>query len=405
MGTYSATKIDEKIYWVGAIDWDLRDFHGYLTDKGTTYNAFLIMDEKVTLIDTVKKPFLEEHMQRIASVIDLDKIDYVVSLHSEMDHSGCLPEIIERCKPEKVFSSKAGVDALEQHFQIGDAITAVEDGEVISLGDMNLTCLQTKMLHWPDSMVAYLDKAETLFSQDAFGQHYASGELYYDDLPWETVQYQTAKYFANILTPFVKLINKAVANLEASGMNFRVIAPDHGPIWRGDGPAWILDKYKEWAVQKPTDRAVVMYATMWGSTETMAHAICEGLHEGGAKTKLMGLTQNHRSDIATEILTSGGLVVGSPTMNRHFLPIVADCMIYLKGLMPKNLVGGVFGSYGWGPAATKNLAKEMDEMRIECPCDPVQVKYVPNEEDLQACKEFGRKIAETMLERVKEFEG
>ncbi len=398
MATYTAHKITDTVYWVGANDWDLRDFHGYLTDRGTSYNAFLIIDEKITLIDTVKKPFRDEMMQRIASVTEPEKIDYIVSLHAEMDHSGCLPETIKACQPDKIFASKAGVDALEQHFQIGELLTTVKE-ESISLGSMNLQFIMTRMLHWPDSMIAHLDSEEILFTQDAFGMHVASDERYTDELPAETIRYQAAKYFANILTPYSKLILKAVQKLRDSGLSLKMIAPDHGPIWREE-PTWILDHYEKWAEQKPTEKAIVIYDTMWKSTEQMAHAVCEGLHQGGARPKLMGLAQNHRSDIATEILAAGAFLVGSPTLNNQYLPLVADSMVYLKGLEPKNLVGGVFGSYGWKAAAIKNLEADFEQMGIECPAESLAVKYVPTEDDFEACRDFGKTIAEALLARL-----
>ena len=394
-----AVKITDRVFWVGAVDRSLRDFHGYATGRGSTYNAFLVLGEEITLIDTVKAPFKDEMLGRIRSVLDPSRIKYIVSNHSEMDHSGCLLDVIREVKPEKVFASPMGLKALDAHFHAEGPFVAVKDGERLTLGGVEYLFLETRMLHWPDSMFTYLPGEGVLFSQDAFGSHYASKERFAHEVPWEALEYESAKYFANIIMPYSHLVTKLLERIGKLGLDMRMILPDHGPLWTKD-TGRILDLYAKWALQKPTRKTVLVYATMWGSTAAMAEKIAEGLAEGGAEVKSMPLSASHRSDVATEILEAGALLVGSPTINNMLFPSVADVLAYLKGLKPKNLLGGAFGSYGWSGEGARQTAEILKEMKIELVAEPLSVKYVPREEDLGEAKEFGRSVAEKLREFV-----
>ena len=393
---FKAVKIIDDVYWVGAIDWAVRDFHGYSTKRGTTYNAYLIMADKVTLMDTVKAPFRDELMARIASVIEPTRIDHIVSNHAEMDHSGCLAEVIEAVRPEKVFASVKGAEALQEHFGLGDRVEAVRDEQTLSLGDLSLRFLETRMLHWPDSMFSYLPERRVLFSQDGFGMHMASEERFADELDVETIEYEAAKYYANILMPLSSRVGKA---LQALGtLDLRRIAPDHGPIFRRD-TGRIVELYARWLTQAPTKKAVVVYDTMWGSTAKMAHAIGEGLTAGGITVKPMPLGENDRSAVATEILDAGALLVGSPTINGGMFPTVADVLTYLKGLSPKNLTGAAFGSYGWAPRGVSDVGEVLERMKVELVDEGLAVNYVPDDDDLAKCRALGRRVAEKLTDR------
>lgn len=394
---FKAIKVTDNLYWVGAIDWGLRDFHGYSTERGSTYNAFLILADKITLVDTVKAPFKEEMLSRIRSIIEPERIDYIISNHSEMDHSGCLPEVIEIVKPEKVFASVMGVKALFEHFHLDRQIIAVKDGEGLSLGNTNLTFFETRMLHWPDSMFTYLAEEKLLFSQDAFGMHLASSERFDDEIDDGVLEYEARKYFANILLPYAPQVTKLLEKLGRLNLSINIIAPDHGPIWR-KGINRVLDLYGKWALQKPTKKAVVAYDTMWGSTAKMATAIGDGLKQGGANPKLMPLQSSNRSDVATEILDAGALLVGSPTLNNNIFPTVADVLTYIKGLKPRNLIGGAFGSYGWSPAGLEQVRQTLQEMKVDLLGEPLQVKYVPDREALEKCFSWGVLFAEKLKE-------
>ena len=400
--TFRAIRVTEHVYWVGAIDWAVRDFHGYTTPRGSTYNAFLVLAEKVTLIDTVKPPFKNELLSRIASVIDPQSIDYIVSNHSEMDHSGCLPDVIEVTKPEKVFASKMGVRALKSHFRGIGEITAVADGETISLGNMSLIFAESRMLHWPDSMVSFLPEEKILFSQDAFGMHLATSERFADEIDPSILEYEGAKYYANILLPYSKLIPKfaeKLMKLGTPGETIRIIAPDHGPIWRNDLNT-IISWYGKWAAQEPTNKAIVVYDTMWNSTAKMARAIEEGLEAEGTSVKVLPLNSCDRSMIATEVLGAGALVVGSPTLNNALFPTVSDVMCYLKGLRPANLIGAAFGSYGWSGESVKLLNEILTEMKVDLVSEGVRALYVPDETALAECRALGRAVAEKLRQRV-----
>jgi len=392
---FKAVKVSERVYWVGAIDWAVRDFHGYSTDRGTTYNAYLIMGEKTILVDTVKAPFKDEMLSRIASAIDPQRIDYLISNHSEMDHSGCLPEVIEKVKPEKVFASAMGVKALADHFHLDREIQAVRDGERMRLGDVSLVFAETRMLHWPDSMVTYLPDEALLFSQDAFGMHLASSERFDDELSEELLTREAAKYYANILMPFAALVSKLPEKLKRNAITPKIIAPDHGPIWR-KGAGLILERYARWAMRTPSRKAVLVYDTMWGSTHRMARAIAEGLAAGGVSAKLLPLGSSHRSDAATELLDAGALLVGSPTINNGVFPTVADAMSYLRGLKPANLIGMAFGSYGWSGESVKQLNEMLRAMKVELVSEGISVRYVPGPEALAQCASLGAAVAQRL---------
>jgi flavorubredoxin len=386
-----AVKISEHVYWVGAIDWDLRNFHGYSTGRGTTYNAYLIMAEKVTLVDTVKAPFRDELLARIRSVIEPEKIDYIISDHAEMDHTGSLPAIMEIVKPEKVFASVKGVEALEQHFGLKD-ITAVEDGGEIDLGNMKVTCLETRLLHWPDSMVSYLAQDRILFSQDGFGMHLASNERFDDELDDYVLYYEAAKYYANILLLYSHIAQKVIRRLEESGLDIQTIAPDHGPVWRSKIP-WIIDLYKKWSARELRKKAIIVYDSMWGSTRMMARAIEDGLTEGGVHVKVLNATATERAEVVTELIDAAALIVGSPTLNNHIFPTVADVLTYIKGLKPGGLVGAAFGSYGWSGESVRVLNSWLEDMKVELVGEGVRVNYVPRADDLERCRQLGLEIA------------
>ncbi len=396
-----AIKVTDRVWWVGAVDWGLKEFHGYTTRRGTTYNAYLVLADKITLIDTVKTPFKEEMYSRIRSVIgSIGKIDIVVSNHAEMDHSGALPEVIQDLAPEQVFASVNGVKALDAHFRIGDKLTPVKTGESVSLGNMTLSFLETRMLHWPDSMFSYLAEEKILFSQDGFGMHYATDKLFVDENPWPDVEREMEKYYANILLPYAPQALKLLEEFPKLNLAVDVIATDHGPIWRGDLLGRPLELYAKWAAQAPTAKAVLIFDTMWHSTEKMAMEIADGIREAGADVRVMPLSAFSRSDVAAEILGAGALVVGSPTINNGLYPRTADVLTYLRGLRPKNLIGAAFGSFGWSGEAVAQVNEYLKAMNVELVSEGLKVKYVPSEDDLKNCFALGEAIGTRLLERA-----
>jgi len=396
MQSFKAAKITDNVYWVGVVDWALRNFHGYTTHEGSTYNAYLILADKVTLVDTCKYPFKEELLARIASVIDPKSIDYIVSNHSEMDHTSALPWVIEQVKPEKVFASIMGAKTLKELFHWDVDVVPVKTGDCLDLGGMKLSFIETRMLHWPDSMFSYLEKEGILFSQDAFAMHMASSKLFADELDPGLVWRETATYYANILMPYSPLILKLLKQVKEIGLEPEIVATDRGPIWRRkEDIAKVLSSYEEWALQKPTKKAVVVYDTMWGSTDLMAKTIADGLREGGATAKVMPISGSHRSDVATEVLDAGALIVGSPTLNNNIFPSVADVLTYLKGLRPQNLIGAAFGSYGWSGESVKQVREVLEVMKVEV-VGEVKAKHVPTEDVLQDCYNLGFQVAQKL---------
>ncbi len=386
------TEIKKDIHWVGAVDWDVRDFHGYSTEKGTSYNAFLALDEKVTLFDTVKKPFRSEFFHNLRSLTPLEKIDYVVVNHVEMDHTGCLPELLEAARPEKLFCSPMGKKALLQHFHRDDwPFEVVKSGDTLSLGRKTVQFLETRMLHWPDSMFSYIPEERLLLSSDAFGQHWASSERFNDQVDAKELMLHAAKYYANILLLYSPFVQKLLAEVGAMNLDIDMIAPDHGLIWRSR-PGEILEAYDRWSRQETVPKALVIYDSMWHSTESMARAIFSGILQTGVQGKLMDLKVNHRSDIVTETLDARALLFGSSTLNNNMLPRMADILTYMKGLKPTDKISAAFGSFGWSGEAVKQINTFLEEMKFQIADPGIKIRYVPTHEDLKACADLGTRI-------------
>ena len=388
------------VFWVGAVDWTIRDFHGYLTEDGTTYNAYLILDERPTLIDTVKRELLPEMLARVAEIINPEKIAYIVSNHVEMDHSGGLPQVVNLVKPEKVFCSPMGKAGLSRHFKQDWPFEEVKTGSQVSLGAYTLSFLETPMLHWPDSMMTYLQEEQILFSSDAFGAHLASGERFDDHLPQapEDYAHQLKKYYANILMPFGGLITQLFDKIAKLGLTFKIIAPDHGLIYRRN-PAWVLQAYQRWAAGAVQPKALVIYDTMWHSTERLAEALTQGLVDAGVEAQMHHLRRTHYSDIVTEVLDAGLLLFGSPTLNNQMFPTMGEFLTYLKGLKPRNKAAAAFGSFGWSGQAVALINQELEAMKLNVVHEGFQVKYVPDPQELAAARALGERLAREHLPR------
>ncbi len=378
-----AIQIKENVYWVGGVDWNIRNFHGYLTQRGSTYNAYLIIDEKITLIDTVKHYLFDEMLERISDVIDPADIDYVISNHVEQDHSGSLPEIMEIATKATLVTSPNGEKGLKAHFREDWNYRIVKSGDVLNIGKRNLTFVQTPMVHWPDNMVTYLEEDKILFSNDAFGQHIASTERFDDELPLGVILEEARKYYANIVLPYGGQVQKALGTL--GGLDVEVIATSHGLIWRSNIPA-ILNEYQKWSTNATEKKAVIVYDTMWNATEIIAESISDVFEKKGYNVRFMDLKNNHISDIMTEVITAKYICVGSPTLNNNLMPSVASFLTYLKGLAPKDRIGLAFGSYGWSGQSIGQVEQYLKDCGFET-LENIRIQYIPEEDQLEEMKE------------------
>jgi len=390
-----SAQIAPGVYNVGVRDWNVRDFHGYSTDLGTTYNAFLVLDEKIALIDSVKKEFADQLIDNITRIVDPRKIDVVISNHTEFDHSGSLARVMHRVGEDKpLYCSKMGAKNLARHFPQKWNYQAVGSGDELKLGKRTLAFLETRMIHWPDSMFSYLKEDGILFSSDGFGQHYAGPESFDDEIG-DRIMVHARKYFANILLLYATHIEKLIRQVAEMKLDLRMICPDHGVIWRKD-PGRIVQAYLDWCRQEAGKKAVVIYDTMWHSTEKMAEAINAGIMAEGVPSKPMNLRSWHRSEVMTEVFDARAVVVGSPTLNNGLFPTVADFLCYMKGLKPKNKIGAAFGSYGWSGEAVKLVENELTDMKIELIQPGLRTQFVPEKPILDVCHEFGRKIGQAV---------
>ncbi|MGD8846794.1 MAG: FprA family A-type flavoprotein [Desulfobacteraceae bacterium] len=391
-------EIAKGIYDVGVNDWNIDDFHGYSTPLGTSYNAYLIVDEKVALIDTVKKKFADQLLANISKIIDPKKIDYVISNHAEMDHSGSLARVMHRIGEDKpIYCSKLGAKNLAKHFPQKWNYIPVKEGQDLSLGSRTLTFIETRMLHWPDNMFTYVKEDKILFSSDAFGQHYAGYEKY-NDVLGDSVMLHAQKYYANILMLYAPHTLKLMDKVTGLGLEFDMICPDHGLIWRKD-PAQIINAYVEWSKQTAKRKAVVVYDTMWHSTEKMADAVASGLNSEGISVRPMYLRKWHRSDIMTDVLDAQAVVIGSPTLNNNLFPTISDFLCYLQGLKPLNKIGAAFGSYGWSGEAPKMITRALEDMKFDI-IEPVRHQYIPDRSALEASYELGKAVGRAINDRI-----
>ncbi len=380
-----AVEIKKGIYWVGVKDWNLREFHGYTTSRGSTYNAYLIVDEKITLIDGVKAPFTDLFMQRVSSIVDPEKIDVVVCNHVEMDHSGALPAIMEKAKNATLYCPAAGERGLSMHYDTKNwKIQTVKTGDTLNIGKHTLTFVQMPMVHWPDSMLTYVADEKLLFPNDGFGQHYASDSLFDDDR-LDIILDEAKKYYGNIVWPYGAQVQKVLET--AATLDIEMIAPSHGVIWRKHIPE-IIEKYKLWSSYgNVADKAVVVYDSMWGSTEQMAREVAAAWGEKGLRVTLCSLKYSNVSDAINDIVEAKYVALGSPTLNSGILPTMGAFLTYLKGLAPKNKVGFCFGSYGWKKDAQNEMQDILSKLGWNLPEPVVTLNWRPTAEGLKQLHE------------------
>lgn len=390
-------EIVRNIYWTGVKDWELRSFHGHelSAHRGSTYNSYLIKDEKTVLVDTVWNPYKEVFTQKLERSVGLNNIDLIVVNHAEPDHSGSLGHIMEQMPDVPVYCTKNGADIIKRYFHKDWDFRIVKTGDTLKTGEYELVFVEMQMLHWPDSMLTYVKGANTALTSDAFGQHYATSPLFNDEVDEGELYQEALKYYANILSPFGSLLLRKIEQIKALQLPIDIIAPSHGVIWRKN-PLQIIDKYYEWASNYNEGTAVIVYDTMYNSTKSMAEAIGKGLAEKGVSCKLFNSSVTDLSDLLTEIFKAKGVIIGSSTVNNTVLRSVAGLLDEVRGHKFKDKVGAAFGSYGWSGEGYKIIGEHLEKSGIGIVQDPIGFRYRPDESELLQCVKFGSDFAEKM---------
>lgn len=386
----SAIKILPDIYWVGAIDWNLRFCGSYSTPRGTTYNAYLIVDKKIALIDSVKDGFEDEMLARIKEIVEPEKIDYIICQHSEMDHSGALPKLMEIATKAKVIATQEAKDALLAHYGTNWSAQTVKTADKLSLGNKELMFIEAKMLHWPDNMFTYVKQDGILFPNDTFGQHIATFQRFEDEIGPVVIE-EATKYFAVIVSVYANIVQEKIKEIENMGINIKMIAPAHGLIWRQ--PQKIIDAYKRWSSGEAGRKITIIFDTMWHSTEKMANEIARGISHEGVEARVFNLRNSDWSEMIKEIIESRLIAVGSPTLNMGMYTTVGGFLTFLKGIRPLNKKAVAFGSFGWGRGAVKAINEELTRIKFNV-LEGLEIKYIPHKEQMLECFEFGRKLAQ-----------
>lgn len=392
-------KVTNKVTWVGKIDWELRRFHGdeYSTHRGTSYNSYLIKDKKIVLIDTVWEPFSKEFVENLKKEVDLNKIDYIIMNHNEIDHSGALPLLMKEIPNTPIYCTADGAKILKAHYHKDWNFVEVKTGDTLDIGESKLTFVEAKMLHWPDSMFTYMSGENILFSNDAFGQHYAS-DLMYNDLVDQAELYQESmKYYANILTPFNSFVIKKIEEVLALNLPLNIIATSHGVIWR-DNPGQIIEQYIKWANGYEENQITVLYDTMWNGTRRMAEGIAEGIKSVNKDitVKLFNAAHSDKNDVITEIFKSKALLVGSATVNKSIMSATAGILDMIRGLGLKNKKAAAFAAYGWSGEAVKILEEKLKNGKFEILESGIKELWNPDKDAMNRCRQFGKNIVEKL---------
>lgn len=392
-----AKQITNKVSWVGKIDWELTKFHGdeLSTKHGSSYNAYLIQDEKTALIDTVWQPYDKEFVARLKKTIDSKKIDYIVMNHNEIDHSGALVELMREIPGTPIYCTKKGESIIRGHYHPQDwNFVNVKTGDTLNLGQNTLTFIEAPMLHWPDTMFSYLSGENILFSNDAFGQHFATESLYNDTVKQDDLMWEAQKYYANIINPFSMMVSRKVKELIGMNLTIKMICPSHGIIWK-DNPKQIIDKYIDWCNEYKENQITIIYDTMWQSTRKMAESISDGIQkeDKDVTVKLFNASQIDKNDILTEIFQSKAILVGSPTINNGYSYAIAGILEMARGIKYKGKKAAAFGSYGWNGDAPKMITAHLQEAGFEIVNDGIKKQWVPDVKDLDDCTEYGKEFA------------
>ncbi|MFK9631158.1 anaerobic nitric oxide reductase flavorubredoxin [Escherichia coli] len=434
--------VKNNIHWVGQRDWEVRDFHGteYKTLRGSSYNSYLIREEKNVLIDTVDHKFSREFVQNLRNEIDLADIDYIVINHAEEDHAGALTELMAQIPDTPIYCTANAIDSINGHHHHPEwNFNVVKTGDTLDIGNgKQLIFVETPMLHWPDSMMTYLTGDAVLFSNDAFGQHYCDEHLFNDEVDQTELFEQCQRYYANILTPFSRLVTPKITEILGFNLPVDMIATSHGVVWR-DNPTQIVELYLKWAADYQEDRITIFYDTMSNNTRMMADAIAQGIAEtdprvavkifnvarsdkneiltnvfrskgvlvgtstmnnaqGIAETdprvavKIFNVARSDKNEILTNVFRSKGVLVGTSTMNNVMMPKIAGLVEEMTGLRFRNKRASAFGSHGWSGGAVDRLSTRLQDAGFEMSLS-LKAKWRPDQDALKLCREHGREIA------------
>ena len=388
-------KLTDKVTWVGKVDWTLTAFHGeeYSTHKGSSYNSYLIRDQKTVLIDTVWQPYDQEFISNLRQEIDLGQIDFIVANHAEIDHSGALAELMREIPGTPIYCTANGIKSLKGHYHQDWNFVPVKTGDTLDLGENKLVFVEAPMLHWPDSMFTYLTGESILFSNDAFGQHYASESLYNDSVDRAELYHEALKYYANILTPFSPLVTKKINEVLGFNLPVSMICPSHGVIWRDD-PTQIVAQYLKWADNYQENQITLVFDTMWASTRKMAEAIARGIRNAdpSVSVKIFNSSTKDKNDILTEVFRSKAILVGSPTINNGYLHSVGGLLEMIAGLKFKGKKAAAFGSYGWSGEAVKKIGEMLGRSGFTLVNDGIRSLWVPDAQAEKECEAYGEQF-------------
>lgn len=388
-------KINDKVLWVGKTDWELKKFHGneFTTTQGSSYNSYLIKDEKTVLIDTVWLPYDIEFVNDLKKEIDLKDIDYIIIQHGEVDHSGALVELMNEIPNTPIYCTANGIKSLKGQYHKDWNFIPVKTGDTLNIGENTLTFIEAPMLHWPDTMFTYMDKENILFSNDGFGQHLASEYLYADEVDQSDLYGQALTYYANILAPFGIMVKNKINEIQKMNLTIKMICPSHGLIWRKE-PTEIVNKYLEWADKYQENQITIIYDTMWNSTRKMAEYIAKGINKLDKKVqiKIMNTSKDDKTDVLTEVFKSRMIIVGSPTVNNGYLHSIAGILEMIKGMKLKNKKAAAFGSYGWSGESVKLITEELKKSGFEIINDGLKIMWTPSEEEEIECIKFGEEL-------------
>jgi len=391
-----SVQINETITWVGKVDWELRTFHGeeYSTHRGSSYNSYLVRDEKTVLIETVWAPFAKEFVHNLQQEIDLAKIDYIIASHAEIDHSGAYPELMRLIPDTPIYCTANAVKSLKGHYHQDWNFKVVKNGDRLNIGTKELIFIEAPMLHWPDTMFCYLTGDNTLFSNDAFGQHYATEQMFNDLVDQSELFQECIKYYANILTPFSALVDKKIKEFVSMNLPLDMICTSHGVVWR-DNPLQIVTKYLEWAANYQENQITIIYDSMWDGTRKMAEAIARGIagEDRHVVVKIFNASRADKNDIITEVFKSKAILVGSPTVNRGILSAIAAILEEIRGLGFKNKKAAAFGTYGWSGESVKMISERLKEGGFTLVNEGLRQIWNPDEQGISNCIAFGRELS------------